>query len=354
MKLGLRRCGALLACALGPVVAAGAAEQKEAQAKKAPGVVAVVDGAPVTQAQVEERIQGRLFVLKTQEHELRRAAVDDLVGDILIGREAKARGIPPEKLLQDEIEAKTQPVSAAEVKGFYDSVKAQGRVPPNLTEADAIKLITENLKQQRRQLRRSELIATLRAKAKVDTVLEPPRLAVDTAGAPALGPANAPVTLVEFSDFECPYCATAAPVVKKLAQEYGDKLRVVFRNFPLEQTHPRAAKAAEAAACAADQGKFWEMHDKLFENRAFLEVDNLKRYAAGLGLNAGVFDACLDSGKHAARVQGDLALGARYGITGTPTFYVNGRMPPGNASYETFKLLIDEELKRGSPAAAHR
>jgi protein-disulfide isomerase len=167
---------------------------------------------------------------------------------------------------------------------------------------------------------------------------------VDVGDGPARGPETAPVTIVEFSDFQCPFCSRVVPTIKKIHETYGDKVRIVFRDLPLPQLHPNAIKAAEAAQCANEQGKFWDMHDKLFANQGALGVPELKKYAAELGLKSDVFDQCLDSGKAEANWKKDSEDAQKYGLTGTPGFFVNGRMIGGAQPYETFAQMIDEEL----------
>ncbi len=172
--------------------------------------------------------------------------------------------------------------------------------------------------------------------------------ATDFAGEarPFRGPADAPVTVVEFTDYQCPFCTRHfQQTYPKLLQEYGDRIKYVVRNFPLIQIHGDAAKAAEAAECAFDQGRFWEYHDRLFENNAALDGKSLKRYAEDLGLNAPRFNQCLDSGKKSRIVALDLEDGRRYGIRGTPTFFINGRILVGAQPYEVFSYHIDTALQ---------
>jgi protein-disulfide isomerase len=157
------------------------------------------------------------------------------------------------------------------------------------------------------------------------------------------GEASAPITIVEFADFECPYCSRAAETVEKVRAAYPGKVKLVFRHFPLS-FHPKAPKAAEAAACADEQGKFWQMHDALFEGQD-LELEAMKANAQRLGLDAAKFDACLDSGRMAALVKRDQAAGNKAGVTGTPAFFINGVMLSGAQPEEAFHKVIDEELK---------
>ena len=163
---------------------------------------------------------------------------------------------------------------------------------------------------------------------------------------PSRGPANAPVTIVEFSDFQCPYCGREFPVIERLMKEYDGKVRLVFRHYPLD-FHPFAQKAAEAGACAQDQGKFWELHDKMFTNQDKLAVGDLKGYAKSVGLDASKFERCLDSGEKKALVEEDMKAGTAAGVNGTPAFFINGLFVNGAQPYEQMKQTVDRELKKG-------
>ncbi|MEW6748294.1 MAG: DsbA family protein [Candidatus Micrarchaeota archaeon] len=161
------------------------------------------------------------------------------------------------------------------------------------------------------------------------------------------GDMNAPVTMVEFSDFECPFCGRYyEDTYKRINEEYiaTGKVRYAFRDYPLG-FHPYAQNAAEAAQCAGDQGRYWEMHDKLFENQDALSVSDLRRYSAELGLDTSMFDQCLDSGKYSQEVQADKRAGDAAGVSGTPTFFINGKKLVGAVSYETFEFAIEEALR---------
>jgi protein-disulfide isomerase len=138
------------------------------------------------------------------------------------------------------------------------------------------------------------------------------------------GSAAAPVTLAEYGDYECPFCGAAYPIVKEVQAQLGDRLRFVFRNFPITTSHPHAEQAAEAAEAAAGQGRFWEMHDHLYEHQRHLTDADLHRYAGELGLDVHRFDSELEQHVHEARVREDFMSGVRSGVNGTPTFYING------------------------------
>jgi protein-disulfide isomerase len=205
---------------------------------------------------------------------------------------------------------------------------------------EIVKMLTEQTKREKAQA----LFTDLKTKADMQTMLPEKRVEVEAVG-PAKGPEGAPVTIVEFSDFQCPFCGKAKTTVDEVMKSYEGKVRLVFRQFPLS-FHENAPKAAEAAACAADQNKFWEYHDKLFANQQALKVDDLKKHAADLGLDAARFNECLDSGKKAELVKKDQDAGAKVGVTGTPAFFINGIALSGAVPAEEFKSIIDAELKK--------
>ena len=176
--------------------------------------------------------------------------------------------------------------------------------------------------------------------------LESQRTEIATAGYPTRGPLMAPVTIVEFSDFECPFCGGLFPTLKAVEKNYPGQVRIVYRQFPLRKIHPRAQKAAEASLCANEQGRFWEMHDSLFGNQEDLGVDALKARAVELNLDTAAFNACLDSGKEVAAIDKDIAEGMKAGVTGTPIMFINGRMMLGNQPYAKIRDIIEDELAR--------
>jgi protein-disulfide isomerase len=316
--------------------------------KASADAVAVVGGVTVDRAQLEELAQQPLARLRSQEYDIRKRVLDQHVERVLLEQEAAARKQGVEELMKAEVDAKAKPVSDEEVRAFYEGGKDRFQGVP---EAQALQQVGETLRRQRLQQRRAEFIGELKARRGVKIFLEPPRLTVDTAGAPAKGPQQAPVTIVEFSDFQCPYCAKVVPTLKAVAEHYGDKVRIVFRDYPLP-FHKEAAKASEAAACAERQGRFWEMHDRLFANQRSLQVVDLKRHAADLGLDQAAFDRCLDAGETAPRWQRGQEDGARYGVNGTPSFFVNGRYLNGAMSFASFAQIVDEELARATAAGA--
>jgi len=175
--------------------------------------------------------------------------------------------------------------------------------------------------------------------------LEPPRLNVSAASGPSKGAVNAPIQLIEFSDFQCPYCLRARATVRKVLETYGDRIHFVYRHYPLP-SHPGARPAAEASECAAEQGKFWQYHDRLFDDPSRLSGTELKQQAAAVGVDMTRFNTCVDSRKYKAQVDADLKDGDEAGVNGTPAFFINGRMLSGAQPFEAFKRIIDEELER--------
>jgi protein-disulfide isomerase len=340
-----------LAVPLVAVLAVPASSAEKRAPKAAPkaaaaDAVAFVGGEPITAAQFEELAGPRLFAVRTQEYNQKRALLEDAIDAKLLEKEGKARGMSADELVRVEVDAKIPAVTEADQKDYYEKNKPRfGNTP----EADALKQIENGLRQQRARDRRMAYVKELRDKAGVQILLDAPRVAVSMGEDPAKGPAAAPITIVEFSDFQCPYCARVNPTIKQVEEKYGDKVRLVFRDFPLVQIHRDAAKAAEAGECAHEQGKFWEMHDKLFANQSKLQVEAMKQTATEIGLDAEKFNQCMDSSKYAAEVQKDVDEGSRYGVTGTPAFFINGRMLSGAQPLEAFTEMIDEELARVQP-----
>ncbi len=175
--------------------------------------------------------------------------------------------------------------------------------------------------------------------------MDKPRLTQPVSGDDhAEGPADAPLTLVEYGDYQCPYCGAAYPVVKRVQKKLGKKLRFVFRNFPLTQAHPYALIAAEAAEAAALQGKFWEMHDLLFEQQTFLEPDIIPSWAEKIGLNLEKFESDIEQAVVEKRIKEDRQSGIRSGVNGTPTFFINGTRYDGSPDYASLLAALESEL----------
>ena len=303
------------------------------------------DGSRVTLGQLDATLEKELAELDGQKRRARRQGLDALVFERLVESEAKRRGQPPDALVKAEVLDKVPAPPEAEVQAFYAGVK--DRLPPDATLDSVRERIVAHLQQGAREERlkafREELLQQGRVQVTLPRTGRAPVRRTVAATGPSAGPAAAPVTIVEFSDFQCPYCARGRKTLDEVRKAYGDQVRVVFRHFPLEM-HPEAPKAAEASACAHDQGKFWPFHDALFDDPRALAVDDLKATARKLGLDGKAFDACLDGGTKAKVVQEDMEAGRQLGVTGTPAFFVNGVMLEGALPLDEFRDVIDEEL----------
>jgi len=304
------------------------------------GVLAVVGDVEITGKEVAELKASELMTVERQERKILEQGLDELVAERLLELEASERGLTVEELMDQEVDSRVTEPSAEEVDAFYEERKAQIRQPKEQI-ADQIRGF---LRQQHRAEANAQVVAELKEKYGYQLYLEPFRVTVESEGYPARGPADAPVTIVEFSDFECPYCSRVNPTLDRVVESYGDKVRIVFRQFPLSNIHPNAQKAAEASLCAHDQQKFWEMHDAMFKEQRSLGVEQLKEKAGRLGLDTDAFNECLDSSRYADTVAADLQEGSQAGVTGTPAMFINGRFLSGAQPYEEVSKLIDSEL----------
>lgn len=341
------------ACAAQPEGAAEPQGAAEAQGAAGGGeVVAEVKGEKITRADLESEATAQLDQVEAQlaqcqrqaeqnRHQVLETSLMMMIQDRLLMAEAEAQGKTKEELIAAEIDAKITEVTDAEVDTWYAANQARIGNRPKESIAPQIK---QFLAQERQVQARTAYMDTLEAKYESKMLLEPPRVEVAATG-PSKGPDNAPITIVEFSDFECPFCSRINPTLAQVQQTYGDKVRIVFRHFPLGM-HPNAQKAAEASLCAHDQGKFWELHDLMFEDQRALAVDALKAKASQLGLEAEAFNGCLDSGKYAAQVAADMAAGTEAGVSGTPAMFINGIPISGAVPYEQVAPVIDAELER--------
>ncbi len=283
-----------------------------------------------------------LKIFDQQEFENRKQVLDTMVNDALLDKEAAAKKLPKDKLIETEVTSKIADPAAAEIDAWYEANKTRVN---GQTKEQLAPQVTAMLKGQKAGEAQRTYLAGLRQKYGAKIVMEPPRIDVALDDDAAKGPDKAPVTIVEFSDYQCPYCSRAEATVQDVVKKYGDKIRLVYRDYPLS-FHQNAQVAAEASECAKDQGKFWEMHGAMFANQAKLAAADLIETAGGLGLDKDKFKACLDSGKKKAEVQKDFQDGQKYGVSGTPTFFVNGIKLVGARDVASFSEIIDQELLR--------
>jgi protein-disulfide isomerase len=293
-----------------------------------------------------QKFAGReLSVQRENLYKLEKQKLDQYISAFLLTQEAKKRGVSVEAVLDQEVNSKILAVGDDEIDVFYKSNKARIAV-----DLDKVReQIRSYLHNQKIEAQKALFLKSLRSNAKVVTYLKSPpvfRAEISVAGEPFKGSEKAPVTVVKFEDFQCPFCKQVQPTFNELLSRYNGKVRLVHKDLPLESLHPQARQAAEAARCAYDQRKFWEYHDKLYATSPKASGDDLKSYAKEVGLNVDSFDRCFTSGKYKAVVQQDLNEGVQLGLTGTPTIFINGREISGNQSLEAFEAIIDEELAR--------
>jgi protein-disulfide isomerase len=314
----------------------------------APGtVVATVAGRPLTAGAINERLKPIVYKLRLNSYTLAKQALDLTINDLLLLAESNRRNVPPEEIVRKEISEKVRPPTEAEIAKFYNDNKA--KIPSELATVSS--QIASYLQEQDRQRLELALSERLRTGADIRMLISAPALPVQTISVdddPVRGDANAPVTIVEFTDFQCPSCAAMQPILDEVVKSYGNKVRWVVRDFPLA-VHANARKAAEAANAANAQGKFFEYIALLMKRQNALDVPSLKKYASELGLDRARFDAALDSGKYAAEVKHDLDEGELYGVDSTPAIFING-IALTEMSVEALRAAIDRGLAAASSA----
>jgi protein-disulfide isomerase len=307
--------------------------------------LATVAGKPITAVAINERLKPIIYKMRLNAYEVTKDALDQTITDLLLLAEANRRSIPPEDIIRAEITSKVHPPTEAEVAKFYSENKS--RISGDLATVRN-QLANYLQDQEQRKLERA-MAERLRKGADIRLLIsapQPPVQAVSTDDDPSQGPATAPVTIVEFTDFQCPSCAAMQPVLQDALKTYGPKVRLVIRDFPLSG-HKNAYKAAEAANAANAQGKFFEYSELLFKRQKALDVPSLKQYATELGLNRTRFDAELDKGTYVAEIRKDMNDGEIYGVESTPTIFVNGVML-AELSPEGLKQAINKALAPSS------
>lgn len=299
----------------------------------------------ITIGEVDERIKEELFQRQaggdpSKLHEMRRETLETLIHQRILEEEAEARDTTPEALVSAEAEKPVE-VSDEEVQSFYE--QHQDRIGAELEQVAP--QIREHLTRQKQTAVASQFLDSLREGRDVEVFLESPRVEVAATG-PSRGPADAPVTIIEFSDYQCPYCQRAEPVVEEVLERYPEQVRLVYRHFPLDNIHPEARDAAHAAVCAEAQDRFWPFHDLLFAGETF-DREALLGYAEELELDVAAFESCLEAPETKQRVEQDLAAGREVGVTGTPAFFVNGLPLRGARPVGDFVEVIERELADG-------
>ncbi len=308
-----------------------------AQSNGDDSVVANVGSVKITMSDLEQEESAKLLAARYQYYQVETKALNDLIDKKLVEQKAASEHLTVAQLLDREVNAKVKDPTEDQMRVYYEGVETDQPY-----EAVRAKIL-EKIRQLRTEKAKAAYLQTLRTESAVYIVLAPPSATLEPANPQMTqGPQKAQVTLVEFADYECPYCQKVAPDLKRLAADFSGKVSFAFKDFPLPM-HARAEKAAEAARCASTQDKFWEFHDELFRSKE-LDVDQLKAQAKALKLDAEQFDRCLDSGEEAAAVDRDRKEGTRLGINGTPSFFINGHFMSGALDYATLRQAIEQQL----------
>lgn len=302
--------------------------------------IAVVAGQPIYERDLWSVAGPGLLDLRKQEYKLKSDALSQLIRKKLVEVEAKKKGLSSDELLKREVDSKISGPSDEEAKGYYLAVKSQDTLPFEQIKSQVKQLLRSAEVEQARQT----YADSLRDKAEVSILLQPQVVQVDYDPARVKGDADAPVTIVEFADFQCPFCSRVQPVLKDVLAKYKGKVKLAYRDFPLSQIHEHAEMAAEASRCALAQGKYWEMHDAMFVDQSKLEEAALVKTAAGLGMDQNSFKSCLTSTKYKDVVQQDFQAGSQAGVNATPTFFINGELLSGVQSDADFTRIIDRQL----------
>ncbi len=302
--------------------------------------MAVIAGRSVTLAEVESEARGGLLRVRVEEYAVKRRALERLIDRTVLEEEARRRGLPVDDLVQSEVKVKTRPVTPDEVATVLEASKNRMGAT---SDPPSPELVAKSMQDGREREARTALVKELRKRASVRILLEPPRAPVQLGDGPTLGPSDARVTIVAFIDYQCPYCARITGPLQQIREKRAQEVRLVIRHFPLS-IHADATRAAEAAACAQDQGKFWELHEVLMANQKTLSVSDLNRFATQVGIDVGAFDTCLASGSNRGRIQKDIVAGRSYGVAGTPTIFVNGRPYLGVPALDDLVSAVEEEL----------
>ncbi len=313
-----------------------------AQSGSAGEVVATVGETSITRGELEKSVKSQLIEVDNQRYEILEDGLNNIVSEKLLSLEAQAQGKSVEEFQKELMQASVEEPSAEIVQKVYDENKEQLGGKP-LEEVRG--RIVEFLKNQERAKKAQALLASLRAKYPTSIKLSPPVVEVNDGGRESRGGGtDAPIMIIAFSDYECPYCKRGEEVIAEVMAKYGDKVRYVHRDYPLP-FHQNARKAAEAARCAGEQGKFWEVHDGLFKADA-INDEKITELVTATGIDKAKYDACMTEGRTKTMIDEDMAAGSEVGVSGTPAFFVNGRLLSGAQPIDRFSAIIDAELTK--------
>lgn len=322
------------------LIASGSFAQTSTEHSATGTPVATVGGQVIFEEELAPLVEGQLRQLQYQEYLLQRKALDDLINQRLVAAKAKEKGLDNEEFLRQTVDSTLPEPNEAEVRSFYFHQRNLANLPFEQIKNQ----LSATLRKQNIERARQSYFESLRQSAQVSVMLKPPKVQVIDSPDRVLGNPDAPVTIVEFADYECPFCQKAIPALQELLNKYNGQVRLAYRDFPLEEIHPGTQTAAEAARCADEQGKFWAYHDALFANPIRVGANDLRAQAQAIGLDAKQFDSCLQEHKFKAKIEDDVKAGLQAGVSGTPAFFINGVFLNGLQSLSTFETIIDQEL----------
>lgn len=309
------------------------------------GIAAKVGDMEITNAELADGIESELFEAETKLFEIKFNRLKSLLLQRYMDKDPRKKGLSNDEFLEKYI-AKDVNISEKEIDAF---IKDQN-IPAEHINPQVREKIKSYLGMERKKEAVDKWIAEQTKKNPVEVYIPKPRrptFPVEVGNAPTFGGKDAKVTIVEYSDFQCPFCAKGADILKSIKKKYGNKVKVAFKNFPLP-FHNHAEQAAVAGLCANEQGVdyFWKMHDEMFANQDSLDAEGLKKTAKKIGLKADAFDKCLSENKHLNQVKADMEEGRKLKVKSTPTFFINGQLINGAQPMEVFSEIIDEELAR--------
>jgi protein-disulfide isomerase len=306
--------------------------------------IAEVNGQKLTRAELEKQKGAKLLQARYKYYLAERDALEGFIDDKLLEIQAQRENVSVDELLKRHVTSQVKIPTEEQLRFYYEALS------PDQPYEEVRDKILQSVRDLREKNARAAYVKALRSEGSVVIELSPPSSEIAIGNAPRRGAETAPVQLVEFADYQCPYCQKVHPELRKLEQQYVGKIALVFKDFPLPM-HSSAEKASEAAHCAGEQGKFWEFHDALFETKK-LETAELKDLARVLKLDATRFDQCLDSGEQAAAVQKDVAEAQHLGLTGTPSFFINGHFLSGAVGYAKLRDAVEQSLAAPTETAS--
>jgi protein-disulfide isomerase len=299
-------------------------------------VIAEIGGHQITAGEVEQKELSKLLQAKYKYYVAEKDALDQYIDDEVLALQAKKEGVTIDELLKRHVAVNVQEPTEDQLRFYFEGVQTDESFET------ARQNIIDTVKQLRLKKARAAYITELRADYAVVLELAAPSAKVEAGNSPRLGPVQAPVQIIEYADYQCPYCQKVDPDLAKLRQQFGDQISIVYKDFPLPM-HPLAARAAEGARCAGVQGKFWEFHDYLFESKKLTEPE-MKAEARTLKLDGDKFDQCLDKQEQFDSLKKEAQDAQKLGLSGTPSFFVNGKFMSGAISYNKLRDTVQAEL----------